>query len=241
MIVGNAEIASFVGMPTISAWSSGPVTLGDVTCFQLIAEVRRSSRLDLLPPGLHPTDPSTLSIQAWNVGASPWGAFAFVFSRLSCRSGLRARGLTTAAVATTDEAVRGLAETYGFPCRLGNILLVEHYDAVDLDVDDSLSVRAVDSRPLGLDDVQYTGTMNLAQSPNGLRLVQVEADHSPTRVQRLRGRIDRFDANSWGDGRLDPYEVVASTVATETSIVIPAVRFVCRPDVSAFQGTEKVG
>lgn len=240
MLNGIASINESLRIPTITHWTAEPVVLEDVTCFQLVAEVRRSTRIELLPPGLHPTDPSTLSIQAWDVATSPWGSFAFAFARLSCRSGLRARGLTMAAVATTQAAAEGLAATYGFPCQTGRIRLASHYDAVDLDVDDSLRIRAVDARPLGVEDVQYTGTMNLAQTPNGLRLVQVEADHSPTQVKRLRGRIDHFTAPSWGDARLDPYEIVAATVAAETSILLPPVRFVCRPDVSAFQGTEKV-
>ena len=45
---------------------------------------------------------------------------------------------------------------------------------------------------------------------------------------------------AWGDDRLDPYFVVSATVAQETSVVIPALRFVCRPEVSAFEGTEKI-
>jgi hypothetical protein len=107
-------------------------------------------------------------------------------------------------------------------------------------VDETLRVRGVDAQPLGLDDVQYTGTMNLANTTNGVRLVQVEAEHAPTQVQRLRGRIERFDASDWGDDRLAPYDVVATTLSRERMITMPAVRFVCRPDVLAFEGTERV-
>ena len=240
MQYGSGAIGESISTPTITSWTKEPITLQQVTCFHVVAELRRSSRLQLLPPGLHPTDPPTLSIQAWEVALSPWGPFRVVFTRLSCRSGLRARGLTTAAVTDTDAASEGLASTFGFPCRVGAVRLAVHYDAVELEVDRSLQVRAIDPRPLGLDDVQYTGTMNLAHTPNGLRLVQVETEHSPTQVQRLRARISRFEPAGWGDSRLDPYHVVAATVAAERSIVVPTVRFVCRPDVSAFVGTEKV-
>ena len=144
-------------------------------------------------------------------------------------------------VASSPEAAHGLATTLGFPCRVGSVKLARHYDGVDLDVDETLRIRAVDARPLGLDDVQYTGTMNLAHTPSGLRLVQVETDHEPLQVDRMRGRIDHFDAAAWGDERLDPYSVVAATVAQERAISVPALRFVCRPDVSAFEGTERIG
>jgi len=50
----------------------------------------------------------------------------------------------------------------------------------------------------------------------------------------------RFEADTWGDGRLDPYHVVTTTLARDRRITLPPVRFVCRPDVSAFEGTESI-
>ena len=43
-----------------------------------------------------------------------------------------------------------------------------------------------------------------------------------------------------GDPRLDPYSIVTTTLARDGTLTIPPVRFVCRPDVSAFEGTESV-
>ncbi len=242
MLSGTASVESFAGAAAvIPAWSHEAVHLEEVICFQLVAELRRSGRADLLPPGLHPTDPPSLSIQAWTVSSSPWGAFSWAFTRISCRSGVRARGFTRAAVVSSQAAADGLAAVLGFPTRVGTVALAHHYDGVDLAVDDTLRLRGVDARPLGVDDVQYTGTMNLAETPLGLRLVQVETDHDASQVQRMLGHIDRFDAAAWGDLRLDPYTVIAATVAQDRSITIPALRFVCRPDVSAFEGTERIG
>jgi hypothetical protein len=241
MINGTASVEALArGAATIPEWSHEPLRFDDVICFQLVAELRRAGRSDLLPPGLHPTDPPTLCIQAWSVASSPWGAFTWAFARLSCRSGVRARGLTLAAVATTDDATDALRSHLGFPCRTGSVTLNRHYDGAELEVDDTLRIRSVDARPLGVDDVQYTGTMNLAHTPNGLRLVQVEAEHEPLQVDRMRGRIEHFDADAWGDPRLDPYGVIAATVAHERAITVPALRFACRPDVSAFEGTERI-
>lgn len=241
MLNGTASVASFEhGAATIPAWSHDALRFEDVTCFQLVAELRRAGRAALLPPGLHPTDPPTLSLQAWNVTRSPWGAFSWAFARVSCRSGVRARGLTRAAVADSADASSGLASLLGFPCRVGAVRLAHHYDGIDLDVEDTLRVRAVDAQPLGVDDVQYTGTMNVAHTPLGVRLVQVETDHDSLQVQRVRGRIDHFDAAAWGNADLDPYTVVAATIANDRSITIPALRFVCRLDISAFEGTERI-
>ena len=92
---------------------------------------------------------------------------------------------------------------------------------------------------MDVDDVQYTGTMNLAHTPNGLRLVQLEADHTATRVERLTARLEAFDAAAWGNALLDPYFVVSSSLALE-EIVMPQLRFVCSPDELAFTATERI-
>ena len=240
MIVGSADLDRLAsGAATMETWPADDVELTGVECFQLIAEMRSTAREAVLPPALHPTIPPALSIQAWNVTDGPWGPFSFVHTRVSCRAGVRARGFTTAAVATTEAAATGLAAHFGFPTRVGPVSLRRHYDGVDLEVD-GLRATGLDPNPLGADDVQYTGTLNLADTPNGLRLVQVEARHSGDRVERVGGRLLDFDGATWGDPLLAPYHVVSTSIAVET-VTIPAVRFVCRPEELAFTGTEKVG
>jgi hypothetical protein len=93
--------------------------------------MRRNTRTLFLPPGLHPTDPPTLSIQGWKVGRSPWGEFSWVTARVSCRSGVRARGLTMAAVVSKDAAADGLRASFGFSCRVGEVRIAAFYDAVE--------------------------------------------------------------------------------------------------------------
>lgn len=244
MIVGTSSIDTLAASAaTIDQWLEHPIELGDVECFQLTAEMRNTAREAVLPPALHPTVPPGLSIQALNVGVSPWGEFLMVVTRVTCRSGVRARGFTTQLIANSTQAAAGLSANFGYPAVVGNVTMRRHYDGVDLDVhvDDAsvLSITALDPDPMGIDDVQYTGTLNLAHSPNGLRLVQVEANHSPTRVERLTSRINTFDGQAWGNPLLDPYFVVSSSIALET-ISMPAPRFVCKPDELAFTGTEKI-
>jgi len=248
MLTGTADaegLADSIPAPTIESWPTEALELTQVTVLQVIAELRRPGRDGLLPPALHPTDPPALSFQAWRVEDSPVGPFAFAHARLSCRSGVRARGLTTAAFATSPDAAAILRDGFGYPCRPAEVDLEAHYDGCDLTVTFEgrpvLVISALDPQPLGAEDVQYTSTLNLAHTPNGLRLVQVETDHHADSVERVGARITQFEAEVWGDSRLDPYYVVTTTVARDRSIVVPPVRFVCRPDVSAFEGTESVG
>jgi hypothetical protein len=244
MIVGTANIDELaLNAATIAEFQVDPVELGGVECFQLVAEMRNTAREPVLPAGLHPTIPPSVSIQVWNVGESPWGPFSMALVRVSCRSGVRARGFSTRAVVTTQASADGLGGVYGFPAVVGEVSLRRSYDGVDVEVERDgaqiLAITALDPDPMGLNDVQYTGTLNLAQTPLGLRLVQVEAHHAATRVERVTARLSRFDGAAWGNALLDPYYVVAASVAVE-EVTMPAVRFVCKPEELAFTGTEPV-
>lgn len=244
MLVGTADIAALsADAPTLEAFASEAVRLDEVTCLQVTAEMCNSAREAVLPPALHPTVPPLLSIQVWQVGASPWGAFNVALTRVVCRSGVRARGFTTAVAASTAQAADALRSCFGFPARTAEVSLRRNYDAVDaavaLDGRRVLAINAVDPDPLGLDDVQYTGTLNLAHTPMDLRLVQIETRHHPTRVERLTGRLLSFDAGAWGNRLLEPRRVVSASVALGAVDFMP-VRFVCKVDELAFTGTESV-
>ena len=245
MLCGTADVTDLAETAaTVPAFASEPIRLAEVTCLQLTAEMKNSARESQLPPGLHPTIPAALILQAFEVGASPWGAFRLVVVRVSCRSGVRARGFTRSAVASTEKAADGLRTQLGFPAVRADIGFRHGYDGVSISVhradgDCALAVEAIDPEPMALDDVQYTGTLNLAHTPLGLRLMQVEMGTTIQRVERLNARIEAFDGATFGDVRLKPVRVIAASVVT-MDVEFPPVRFVCKPDELAFTGTESV-
>ncbi|MEM7018205.1 MAG: hypothetical protein AAF512_12800, partial [Pseudomonadota bacterium] len=180
MIVGSADPATLIdNPPTVPALSTEAITFSEVVCYQAILEMRSTARESVLPPSLHPTIPPALSIQIWDVGESPWGACRLAMTRISCRSGVRARGFTTAMITNSDAATQDLRDQLGFPARTGVIDIIRGYDrfesSVILDSTKILEVSGVDPEPMDLNDVQYTGTLNLAALPRGLRMLQ-EAD-----------------------------------------------------------------
>ena len=244
MITGTADPARLaVGAPTIAQYAAADVHLSDVVCLQLTAEMRNSAREALLPPALHPTVPAALTVQVWRVGMSPWGPFNLAVVRVGCRSGVRARGFVTGAVASSATAVAALRSDYGLPARLGEVQLRHGYDGAEALVQIAgrpiLRIVGIDPEPMGLDDVQYTGSLNLAHTPTGLRLIQMEADHAATQVERLTPRLETFVGAEWGDALLVPALVVSASVCLE-SVVLQRVRFVCKVDELAFTGTEAV-
>lgn len=244
MIRGTADLIELArAAPDIGAYPADTVLLNNVVCVQATMEMRNSAREAVLPPSLHPTIPASMSIQVWKVGDSPWGAFSMAMARISCRSGVRARGFVSAAFASTPAATRALRGGYGFPIQLAEIKLQHGYSGITAQVRWNnrtvLELRGVDPEPMGHDDVQYTGSLTLANTPNGLRLLQVEAEYQSTQVERLRPTLQTFVGADWGNPLLIPARTVSASVA-HAAIELPPIRFVCRPDELAFTGTETV-
>lgn len=245
MLTGTADLNELAaGAPEIPGYFDQPIVLEDVTLLQILMEMRNGAREAVLPPSLHPTIPPSLSMQVWQVGSGPWGAFAMAVARVSCRGGVRARGFTTGAAASTPAAVAGLSSQLGYPARLADVTLHASYSGAEVAVVEAgrqtFAASAIDPVPLDADDVQYTSTLNLARVPAGLRLVQAEFHLEPQRVERLHGRLQQFAPHAWGNERLDPYFVVAASLAAGR-VTFPPLRFQLRPDELAFTGTETIG
>jgi len=245
MLLGSADVTRLAGRaPVVEEFHSEALELGDVVCLQLSAEMPNSAREAVLPSGLHPTVPAAMSLQVFSAASSPWGELGLAVLRVSCRSGVRARGFTIGAVASSEAAVSGLSSTLGFPIQLGEVSLRHGYDGTDFSVtnrDGTLaSFSAVNPEPMGNSDVQFTGTLNLAHTPLGLRLIQVESACSPTQVERLTPGQLIVDGSAWGESLIEPSMVIAASVVVAPSWTFPPVRFVCKPDELAYTGTEAV-
>src|SRR5207245_4628391 len=136
-----------------------------------------------------------------------------------------------------------LSRHWGLPVAAGEVRLHRGYDAAELalaaDDGQELALRAVDPEPLDPADVQLAGLMTLARTPRGLRLVQVEPTYAFGRVERLRPRAERVAVSLLGGHELELRHPISAFVGT-AAVTIPSIRFVCRPDVLAFEGTEAV-
>jgi len=244
MLIGTASVEELAARaPVIDSLEGEPATCEHADVLQVMYEMATPYREAMLPPALHPTDPPIVSWLFYRCPASPWGRFNLAQTRIECRSGLRLRAFLVSAVVDNAGAARALASRWGFATQEGQIELQRYYDAVHTTV--AVNGRTVlhlvisDPVPLAAADVQYVANVNLARTPRGLRLVQVEPRYVTQRVERGRPRLVTFDAASWGDGRVQPVYAVSASLAV-ADITIPRLRFVCRPDVLAFDGTESV-
>jgi acetoacetate decarboxylase len=244
MLFGTADVdALAIRAPRMARLDTAPLVLPRTWILQAAFEMSATLRECLLPPGLHPSDPPLAWFVVWQVPESPLGAFTLAELRVSCRSGLRPRGFLLESVVDHAGAGRALADGWGFRPTTGDVRLVRHYDVVRASVAREgrtiLDVALRDPDPLGPHDVQYTAAMHLAHTPRGLRLVQVDPTVAVVRAERGRPELLAFDPTAWGDPRLAPAHPVSASIAL-ADVTLPALRYLCRPDVWAFDGTERV-
>ncbi len=193
---------------------------------------------ELLPRGLHATMPTLLTITAWHAD----GVDA-VHLRVSCRAGFRARALLVGA-ATRGRLTSTLAEGWAYPSRVADVRVDRHYDRVRVTVTDGdavvLEAGLDDPRPIGADDIQHVVGLNPGSiDGRGDRLIQVEPHLDALRAERGRPVLNRFDGAWFGDARLTPAHPVAATLSLGR-LTLPPPRFVQRPDVPAWEGTESL-
>jgi hypothetical protein len=244
MLSGRARPETIAeGGPTVTDLGTEAQTLEDVETLQVLFEFESGLAEELLPPALHPTLPGVVGWLVQRVRSSPWGPFALAQTRIECRSGVRPRGFLVAAVVDNAAAAAALSSRWGFRTLLGEVRLRRFYDEARAEVTiDGRAVLAVglsDPEPLQTADVQYVANMNLASTPRGLRLVQVDPTFAITRAERGVPLIETFDGEAWGVADLHPAYPISASLTAGT-MTLPQLRFLCRADVWAFDGTERV-
>ncbi len=251
MLVGTEDPKRFEKeAPTIATFAGESLELPDCIFLQALCEVESERMCEMLPPALHPTLPPVVGWSAFEAADSEWGAFRLAQLRIECRSGLRPRGLLVRSVVESvdpdgsERLASALAARFGFRCVVGEVVLARAYDETRLSVACGAHtlVELVLRKPerIGETDTQFVSSLHPAQTPNGFRLVQVDTEYAVKRAERGRLEIAGFDAAGWGEERIRPTLALPGVVG-RADVSIRPIRFVCRADVLAFQGTEAVG
>lgn len=247
MLVGTRDPAEFEAQsPRLENYESGELRLRDVVFLQALFEIRSQRMCEMLPPALHPTLPPVAGLSVYAVPDSEWGAFCLAQLRIECRSGLRPRGLLVSAVTDNPAAGKALTERFGFRIAPGDgeIALERGYDETRVRVEVEgrtwLAARMRGPQRIGEGDTQFVSSLHPARTPSGLRLLQIDLRHEVHRAERAPFDLERFEASAWGESRIEPASMLPGVVGL-TDVTIDPIRFVCRPDVLAFEGTETVG
>lgn len=221
-----------------------PFDAHDVELLQLVYEVRAEHRRAMLPPALHPVNPPAITMTILRAGGSEAGPFTLAEIRIICRSGVRSRGFHLSCFVDGPDAARLLARHWGYRVATAQVELSRRYHGTTAFVRTAdgipLRARLLDPRPLSPGDVQLTDTMHLARIPAGRRLIQVERAVRPSEVDRGEPLLDTFDGAAFGEPRLVPSNPVSAVLLTGQA-AFRLVRYVCRPDINALEGTERVG
>jgi hypothetical protein len=229
-----------VTVPVLSSPAREAVTIDDAEVLQVTFEHAGPSGSLLLPTSLTPTRPMLVTFLVVRAAGGPVGPFTVAQVRLSCRSGVRARAFVAAQVVDAGESVAArLAERWGMGGPAGHIALRRGYDAVEASTE-GFGVALVDPAPIGVHDVQYvTGLVPVRRAQGGNRLLQVEFEMEPQRVERGRPVLRHVDPGGGGFDGLHPSHPVAATIAVGR-FTLPALRFLLDPDQPPHLGTERL-
>jgi hypothetical protein len=172
-----------------------------------------------------------------------YGPFTLAETRLLCRSGLRTRGFLVGAFVDNAEVATVLTSGWGYRIAPAEVTLSHRYDGTSGEVvrDGAVVLATGHISPVHLSssDLQYTATMQPARLERGIRLLQVERDYQFARAERGTPYVRAFDPTAWGEPRLRLSHPVSASSAS-ADVTFRPVRYVCRPDVWAFDGTERV-
>ncbi len=245
-IFGTADadqwLAHAADMPDLA---TDAVTLPGAKTLMVIYEIDDSDMEGLVPPALHPTIPPTMHVLGISVDDSPLGAFTIAIVRVGCRAAVRPRGIPTRVVCDDETAARVLARRWGFPATVGDVVMRERYDRVELSVDDgaSLAAQLVNPIPIGNGDLLYTAGMHVAnvahEGDHKPWLVQVDPEFEVSKADRGQARIDNFNPTYWNAEYLTPTSPIVASYTT-ANITLPKIRYIADPTKPAFQGTVTV-
>ena len=247
-LAGSLDIRDLlVDAPTVKLVDR-ELHVDDVDILQIYYEIAASEVEALVPPALNPTIPPVVGFLAYRAADSPFGPFSLVQTRLSARAGVRPCAFLVSARCDNPEAAEALSGSWGFRIQAAEIRLRRYHDRVECDVvadrQAILRVALVDPEPITGHDIQYAPGMHLArvEDDDGTkpRIVQIDTEYEFRRADRGQPELATFDAAAWGDERIVPVEPVSASF-TVCDVRIPAVHYVCNPDIPAAEGTQRVG
>jgi Acetoacetate decarboxylase (ADC) len=244
MLQGTADVDAIAARaPYVATLSAEPLSIPNAELLQVAWELKATDRDALFPPALHPVNPPVATFSFLRARECTHGPFTLAETRLLCRSGIRTRGYHVGAFVDNADVATILATGWGYRLTVADVTLSHRYDGavgrVAVDGVAALHTGHVSPTALSPSDLQYTATMNPTRLDRGLRLVQVEREFEFTRAERGSPFVHAFDAHACGEPRLRLSHPVSSSAAV-ANVTFRPIRFVCRADVWAFDGTEAV-
>lgn len=203
---------------------------------KVMFETDSAALLESLPPKLSRSYPAYGVISIAHYPASPVGPFSLATQHLGCRAGFFIRAFTTQAVADTSEAVAGLREIWGYPCRLGTVQLnVEAGNGsatVEVGRREWLRLSLSEGSPIAPDSIRIDPLLNVRTVPaveeskrhDLVQMLQIDPDYTVRDAMRAKCVVEYPEAgNPWA--AIPALNVIAA-VSCEVDTELPLARFV---------------
>jgi Acetoacetate decarboxylase (ADC) len=244
MLQGTADVDAIAARaPYVATPAAEPLPIPKAELLQVAWELTATDRDALFPPALHPVNPPVVTFSFLRARECTHGPFTLAETRLLCRSGVRTRGYHVGAFVDNADMATLLSTAWGYSVTVADVTMSHRYDGATgrVAIDGAVALLAGHASPIALSpsDLQYTATMHPARLDRGLRLLQVEREFDFARAERGHPFVHAFDAPAWGEPRLQLSNPVSASSAV-ADVAIRPIRFVCRADVWAYDGTEAV-
>lgn len=203
---------------------------------KVMFETDKAALLEWLPPKLSRSSPPYGVITLSHHPESPVGPFSMATQHLGCRAGFFIRAFTTQAIADTPEAVAGLREIWGFPCRLGSVALDLRGGGgsavVSAGGGDVLRLSLSDSSAIATDSIRLDPLLNVRTVPGVeenkrhdlVQMLQIDPDYTVREAVRSKCTVEFPGSdNSWA---ALPALNVISAVSCSIDTELPLARFV---------------
>lgn len=244
-LVGAGKLPDAARLPVLVDYGTAPWDLGEIEVLHVNYEISSRAMLSTLPPALHPSIPPHLSWLVWKVADSAHGPFTVAQTRIGCRIGIKPRGLLVGAVCDNAAAGEALGRGWGFRVTAGAVRLNRDTDRIELRVTtpEHGEILAVDVRDATLLEgagVPIAPGLTFANTPDGVRLIQVDPEYVIARADRGRPAVRSFDTRAWGHRDIEPTWPISGSLL-RANVTLPALRYITDPTVPACRGTTKLG
>lgn len=224
--------------PVLSAFNGATLNVENASIHYCLLEVPVVQAIAMLPSGLHPCIPGVIASLHYHFPETELGAFHLITTAAFCRSGAKHRMLTLSGFTDSAEAQTFFREGWGYQLALADIKLGVHYDRVQslVSVSNRVLLDVVSCDPIALigpgASVRYAQTLNLARTPQGLKLVQVDASYDFKSSARGVPKLNVYEGARLGDPNPMPVHPVSGTLA-HADVFLGAIRFLADPYVTA--------
>jgi hypothetical protein len=224
MLQGTADIEELGRRaPFVTIDPGKSIHLGNVQWLQFTYEIP-GDRQSLLPPTLTPTTPSILTLQLWRAAGGDLGEFGLAQARVSCRAGMRIRTFLLQSVIDGQRAADALKSNFGYRSTAGAVSILQRSDKISAHVlSDGRCVaegELTGLRSLEPGALQHIENMQLANTADGLKLIQVEPEITTNSLLRGQPSLSTFDSEFWQiPGRMLKSPVIGASAQTQMTLM----------------------